>query len=52
MALPALRAVLSADGTVAPFAPDQRHIIAVTVPAVTVATMNKTSKVMGKRSPA
>ena len=41
MARPALRAVPSADGTFGPVAPDQRHITAVTIPAVTVANMSK-----------
>ena len=52
MARPALRAVPSADGTVAPVAPDQRHITAVTIAGGHVATMSKTAKVMGRRSPA
>ena len=46
MARPALRAVPSADGAFGPVAPDKRHITAVTTPALTLATMSKTTKVM------
>jgi hypothetical protein len=52
IALPASRAVSSADGTFGPVTPDQRHITAVTAPAITLANMSKTTKVMGKRASA
>jgi hypothetical protein len=44
--------VSSADGTFGPVTPDQRHITAVTAPAITLANMSKTTKVMGKRASA